>query len=1049
MRKTTRMNLRKLICLCLGLLLSAGLTLPCYALDSNILDNPKILFLLSYNYDWESVPSQLDGLTSTIGGTGNIDYIFMDTKRQTYEAVKKDTYSHVQTYEKEGGPYDYIVAGDDAALTFVMEYRNELFNGVPVIFEGINNESLAYEAAKDPQITGVVESFPLEETIRIACNVNPKASRVVGISDASVSGLGSTAQFLKCRSSFPAMTFETINTSELDQRAIGDAVASYGQDTIFIYLMMTEDNSGNYYSNAEAVEFVCSHADVPVYKADELGMGHGIIGGVVVSYKGMAARAAQIVQALDGGASISDFPVEVAPAYTCFDDDVLQSYAVNLKQLPSDTHYINRPISFFEQYRIPLTVIGIIMLSLLSIILVLYTSRKRSKKHYEKESSMRKHLEEVQNSMEAAIDSAQVLYFEYYPDENYALQFNGRERFRAPQRMEDYPNSWFALGATHPQDVSALRAAFEQLANGREQLSCEIRNLVEGQYRWFRYGFTAIHNAAGERIKIACTAIDITEEKNAADLLQADRNTLSATLENIATGIYVFEFRGDHYSIIAANQAICKMMGTAREKTIGVSNDGVSQLAHPDDLAILKHVAEELKVSGGSIDYEYRSKNLKTGQYMWLSASGRSVAQPDGTVRAYICYTDITEKKRLQALQTSLEAEKKANEAKSSFLANMSHEIRTPMNAILGMTRLAEELLDRDSEAGKYVHQIEDSSEYLLSILNDILEMSRIDSGKDLLHKEWVTPHDVTMPVIEMIAPMMKAKGVDFVYDERLIKPSFYEYYVDPQKTKQMLMNLLNNACKFTPKGGRVTLRFHNIALNKETQEAVDQITIEDTGCGISKEFLPKLFHPFEQERTSANATVPGTGLGLAISNSVVQQMGGNISVTSELEKGSVFTVNFPYAYRLLDPSVPQVGKDSIQQSDHQVLVGRHILLAEDHPLNAMIATKLLEKCGVIVTHVENGEAAVQIFDANAPNTYDAILMDVRMPVMDGLTAAKALRALPREDAKTVPIIAMTANAFDEDRKKSMEVGMNAHLAKPIEPELLYQTLSNVVSHRE
>lgn len=543
---------------------------------------------------------------------------------------------------------------------------------------------------------------------------------------------------------------------------------------------------------------------------------------------------------------------------------------------------------------------------------------------------------------------------------------------------------------------------------------------------------------------VVSIATDVTQEYQ----LNEQKGVLSNVLKNIAVGVLVFELTEDDVTIVIANPAICEMMGIDNTKTIGVHSKDIFQLTHPDDIPIIHHVISTMRIPDSTIEYEYRARNKRNGEYLWLSARGRSISQPGGNVLAYITYSDITEQKQLRELQTTLEAEKRANQAKSDFLANMSHEIRTPMNAILGMTRLALDEVKAQSAAYQYLEQIKESSDYLLGILNDILDMSRIDSGKVKLEEEWVSANEILNPVLDMIEPMMEAKHITLSYDPSIRKKPAFEFFVDPQKTKQMLMNLLNNACKFTAEGGHVSFRFNHISHDAASGISTDQIVIEDDGCGMSREFLKRAFMPFEQERLGDTAQIQGTGLGLAISRSVARMMGGDITVTSELGKGSAFTITFPYHYRVAAAPTP-LEKQEMKSYDQEILFGKRILLAEDNGLNAVIATKLLEKRGMTVTHVSGGESAVRIFASNPEDTYAAILMDIRMPDMDGLTATKAIRQLEREDAQRIPIIAMTANAFDRDRKESERAGMNAHLAKPIEPELLYNTLAKFIGEKK
>lgn len=413
----------------------------------------------------------------------------------------------------------------------------------------------------------------------------------------------------------------------------------------------------------------------------------------------------------------------------------------------------------------------------------------------------------------------------------------------------------------------------------------------------------------------------------------------------------------------------------------------------------------------------------------------------------YYRQTLETKKEREKALQQSvaLETERKANEAKSKFLANMSHEIRTPMNAILGMTRLAADEVEEDSVAYEYIKQIGESSEYLLGILNDILEMSRIDNGKENIKREWVDPAEVIIPMLNMIKPMMSAKNITFEYDDIFNQPFNFEGYVDPQKMKRMIMNILSNACKFTDENGYVSLSYERVV--EDDRYAKEIIKVKDNGCGMSKEFLKRIFNPFEQERIAGTSSIQGTGLGLTISRNIAREMGGDITVESELGIGSIFTLVYRYEYRNVDVNEPYIIEKE-EERDFEKLRGKKVLLAEDNPQNATIAIKILEKCGIIVEHASDGKEAVMLYKSNPAYTYDAILMDVRMPKVSGLQAAKTIRNQEKEDADDIPIIAMTANAFEEDKKNALDAGMNGHIAKPIEVTKLVDTLRNVLGRQ-
>ncbi|MDD3338663.1 MAG: ATP-binding protein, partial [Lachnospiraceae bacterium] len=263
--------------------------------------------------------------------------------------------------------------------------------------------------------------------------------------------------------------------------------------------------------------------------------------------------------------------------------------------------------------------------------------------------------------------------------------------------------------------------------------------------------------------------------------------------------------------------------------------------------------------------------------------------------------------------------------------------------------------------------------------------------------------------------------------------------YLDKVRVQQIFFNLVSNAIKFTPENGTVEVMGECLWLN--VKQIKTKLVVKDTGIGIDKNFLPKIFEPFEQENDPTTVNYAGTGLGLAIVKNLVEIMGGTISVKSEKGIGSEFAVEL--AFELAgEEAEPVVKAETFQVC----LSGKRVLLCEDHPLNTQIATKLLEKKGMVIEHAENGQVALDFFSQAEPNYYDAVLMDIRMPIMDGITATKAIRALDRMDAKTVPIIAMTANAFEEDVKKSLDSGMNAHIAKPIDPIRLFQTLCDLIA---
>ena len=399
-----------------------------------------------------------------------------------------------------------------------------------------------------------------------------------------------------------------------------------------------------------------------------------------------------------------------------------------------------------------------------------------------------------------------------------------------------------------------------------------------------------------------------------------------------------------------------------------------------------------------------------------------------------------------EALQDALDAAESANKAKTAFLSNMSHEIRTPMNAIIGLNSIALNDPTASDEVKNYLEKSVASAQHLLGIINDILDMSRIESGRMTVKKEEFLFDDALKQVNGIISEQCRDKGL--VYDHRKVGKIDKYYIGDAMKLKQVLINILGNAVKFTPEGGSVSLVIEEKA--RFDKKAVVEFVISDTGIGMSKDFLPHIFEPFSQEESSPTGKYGSTGLGMSITKSIVELMNGTITVDSEKGKGTTFSVTITFGEsekKSIDNDIgmPALHDMSVLTAKTADLIGRRVLLAEDVSINAEIITMLLSMREMEVDLAENGQIAVDLFAAHEPGYYAAILMDMRMPVMGGLEATRCIRSTDKEDAKTIPIIALTANAFDEDVQRSIQAGLNAHLSKPVEPDALYETLEKLI----
>ena len=392
------------------------------------------------------------------------------------------------------------------------------------------------------------------------------------------------------------------------------------------------------------------------------------------------------------------------------------------------------------------------------------------------------------------------------------------------------------------------------------------------------------------------------------------------------------------------------------------------------------------------------------------------------------------------AIASAKEAES-ANRAKTQFLSQMSHEIRTPINAIIGLDSIVLRDEGISPQTRDALEKIGSSARHLLSLINDILDMSRIESGRMVLNEEVFSFRELLDQVAIIVGGQCEDKGLEFICNKTELVD---EYYVgDNLKLKQVIINILGNSVKFTETPGIVTLTVEQ--LTESEGHCTMKFTMKDTGIGMDEEFIPKLFETFSQEDTANTSRYGGSGLGMAITKNFVELMGGDISVESEKGHGTTFFVTVKLK-RAQEVELPEASpsEESVPVAT-TTLEGRHMLIAEDQKMNAEVLTDLLELEGMTCEWAENGKLAVELFDRNEEGHFDAILMDMRMPVMDGLAATQEIRKLSRPDAATIPIIALTANAFEEDVKQCLQAGMNAHLSKPVDIDLLISTLEKLL----
>ncbi len=614
---------------------------------------------------------------------------------------------------------------------------------------------------------------------------------------------------------------------------------------------------------------------------------------------------------------------------------------------------------------------------------------------------------------------------------------------------------------------SSLRELKEKLSpkwlkqnlKGGRLLEIDYHRMKNGVEKWYRISFSTVtQNDKGEPNNIMVFTTDITdnilEEQRLKNELMISNENLEKEMMLLRSfkNIYFLSVYGDlktnRIHIIEADETFQKLCEekdynlttiykTSIEKYISLDfKEKINDFLDPETFL-------ERFMDTDLLTIDYTSVNGRWNRMHLIKVN----SDDSGRAVNVICAVqDIDEIKKSEfqyqtALIESARAAEKANQAKTEFLSQMSHDIRTPLNAIIGFSTIMLGDSGDPAQVENYTKKILSSGKQLLLLINDVLDMSKIESGKIDLSAKPFSLFDMLCSVKEVIKTIADAKHQDFkMVIEEMEHDSFN---ADESRINQILINLLNNSVKYTPVGGSITL---SVSSEHGNTDKYDRITfiVEDTGYGMSKSFLEEAFKPFSREQRSDTISVQGTGLGLSITKNLVDLMSGTIDVVSEEGKGSRFTVIIPMK---VSETLAEK-KEETKEDSENILKGLNILVAEDNPLNSEIMTQIMKINGASVVIAPNGQEAVNTFQSNKEGTFDLILMDIQMPVMNGYEAARAIRALSndnRPDASSIPIIAVTANAFTDDVREALLSGMNAHISKPINVNAMKSTVSKVL----
>lgn len=637
--------------------------------------------------------------------------------------------------------------------------------------------------------------------------------------------------------------------------------------------------------------------------------------------------------------------------------------------------------------------------------------------------------------------SCQILTFNSKLEEKYPVVGNMLPVFEKYTAENVHPDDQeLFLQALRPEYIKAC------LAESRE-FSITIRDYFSGEEKFMR--FQVIRGADENHVVFGFK--DITREAREQREIEQRRAEARGVILGLAseyTALYYINIPQNLFRVFTIDEdrlPDTKKLVSQKYDFYELFSKWVdSEAVHPDDKQILRDITKETIVQrlAHSKRFTVRFRRKYDDKYLWTEMDAIKYEDVNETPKSFAIgfaerdkavREEIEQKKRLQ---DALEMAESANRAKTAFLNNMSHDIRTPMNAIIGYTSLASSHIDDTAKVKDYLSKIDKSSSHLLSLINDVLDMSRIESGKMTINEKEENLSDIIQNLRDMVQTEVNSKRLDFFIDSYGVTDK--RVFCDGLRLKQVMLNVLSNAIKYTQRGGTIAFRIDQKPSTK-VGYATYEFRVKDNGMGMSDEFLATIFEPFTRVKSSTMSGIQGSGLGMAITKNLVEMMGGSIDVQSTIDVGTVVTIDLDL--KLADTKMKYSSLTIDAKFD---FFGKKVLLVEDNEFNREIAVYLLEEAGFKVEIAEDGSVALEKIKNASTGDFDLMLMDIQMPVMDGYTCARKIRELGTEISR-IPIIAMTANAFEEDRKLALEAGMNEHIAKPIYLDKLKATIASLL----
>lgn len=964
---------------------------------------------------------------------------YMDTKRvefnDWYARQLRDVYAH----KYKGIQFDAVMVSDNNAFEFLRRYHKELFPGTPVAFCGVND--FEQSQIKDhPLFTGVAETVDAKGTLDMALKLHPSTSSVYVINDYSPSGRA-LAHSIREQLDGAYPDLDIIYSDDLGLMDLLAEVETFDENRIILFGIYYRDREGRFHDVGESISAIATRAKAPVYGLYDFDLGSGMVGGTLISGRFQGQAMAQIVLHVLSGRHPAYIPViREGVANLLFDYNALRKHDLQLSKLPEDSEVINRPVTFYSEHGsviwLGVAFTAIQMVIILLLVLNITRRRKAEKDLRRVQQSLEERVRDRTSEVKESVQALRTV-FDASHDAIFIHDVSGR--------ILDVNDRMLKMYGVNRDEVYDMSIAHDMSSrdNAVYRLSSIWRSVLNGAPQFFEWKARRPHDGSEFDVEIYLSRIvflgqeailsnvrDISVRKESENRIRQSLSKFEAILENTLMGIAMSRGR----KLITINRRGAEIFGYTPGELLGSELSLLIDSYESTEafvVAAKDHLAEYGEFN---TEQAFRSKD---GDEVWCRMYAKAV-DPESLDKGVIwAWDDITEYRRTQDgyLQAREEAES-ANRAKSEFLAAMSHEIRTPMNAIVGMTDITLQT-DLTDDQREYLRTVMDSAEHLLSIINDILDLSKIEARKLTLDRM-----DFDLP--SHVKTTIKGLQVQALQKELEITLDIADGVAscikgDPLSLRQVLMNLVGNAIKFTHRGG-ITVRLRpaeaGLAGDADDPRTIGVVfQVEDTGIGIPEEFMDSIFQSFSQTTRAFG----GTGLGLAICKQLIGLMGGEIQVTSTVGKGSTFMFTAWF-----EPGeVCHVHEPVESEEAHLATRPVHVLVAEDNEVNVMVTTLRLEEMGYTYSVASTG---LEVLDLLKKETFDIILMDIEMPVLDGISATKAIRSAVRGGPISdpdIPIVGVTAHALKEFREKSIAVGMDDYVSKPVD----FQALSTII-HR-